>query len=223
MGAIYSRQLMAATGNVEALMHGVRLSSVSTCQHISLAMPGAAARRLDPSVPTSWDDVMRSIGGYPGNFQADMVAGLIQGARVTLLGCTQAGFTVSSPGFECQQLFAQAILRGAALETPDEVRLRPGDRRTQPPGRVGHADRHDGDDGDRQGRPVSLTVSYRPPEKHTAEIPGGTVTLGYDWTASGNPLRQRQLEQRAALMISLDESLPLYHSSTAMCSRFETF
>jgi hypothetical protein len=49
-----------------------------------------------------------------------------------------------------------------------------------------------------------------PIQAHTAEIPGGTVTLGYNWTASGNPLRLRQIEQRAALMISLDESLPMY-------------
>ena len=75
--------------------------------------------------PNDWVklSLIGGLGADPSAFQADMVAGLIQGAWVTLLGCTQAGFKVSAPGFESQQLFAQAILRGAAFETPDEVQF----------------------------------------------------------------------------------------------------
>jgi hypothetical protein len=56
----------AATGGAEMLVHGVRLmepdlSSSATCQHASLATPCAAGRRLDRSVATSWDDVVRSM------------------------------------------------------------------------------------------------------------------------------------------------------------------
>jgi hypothetical protein len=162
--------------------------------------------------PNDWVklSLIGGLGGNPSNFRAEMVAGLVQGAWVTLLGCTQAGIKISSPGFESQQLFAQAILRGAAFETLDEVRFDQAIVELSHLGEwamlTGMTETMETD----QGRPVSLTVSYRPPERHTAEIPGGTVTLGYNWTASGNPLRQRQIEQRAALMISLDESLPLY-------------
>jgi hypothetical protein len=170
-------------------------------------LPGVLTCEPDDWVKLS---LVGGFGDNPNHFHADMVAGLIQGAWVTLLGCTQARFQFSSPGFESQQLFAQAILRGAAFETPDEVRF---DRAVVEFSHLGEWAALTGMTEtmeSEEGRPVSLTVSYRPPEGHTAEIPGGKVTLGFNWTASGNPLRQRQIEQRTALTISLDESLPLY-------------
>jgi hypothetical protein len=61
-GATCSRDRSAATGDVEAFGARSPACSLSAiCQHASLAMPCATGRRLNLSVRTSWDDVVRSI------------------------------------------------------------------------------------------------------------------------------------------------------------------
>jgi hypothetical protein len=176
------------------------------------AQPGVKVAGTLSCEPGEWPR-LSLIGGLVDSFsgpdRVDLVIGYAGTALITLLDCVQAKMTVSAPDITTQELVARTVLRGVGFEAIEEVRF---DRAVI---EVTHLDDWANLNGfqetveaDGEG-PTGYTLTYRPPEELEAQIPGGRVSIGVNWTRRAQAMRQREVEQRATLKVDLDEAVPL--------------
>jgi ApeA N-terminal domain 1 len=148
--------------------------------------------------------------GAPPN--CPIILGITAGKLVTLVGCMQSGTSMSFPGFQSESFIPRFALLGVHVESTDDLIFDEIDLLFSNFGDwvdvSGITQNMQAQDDAESGAMLKrMEIAYEPTKGPSAAIGGGSVEVGFDFSASGGMTRNPALHETAVLTVKLDAAI----------------